>query len=198
MGYTHGKKWTEREIIESILAAKKALCVDYMPSKKEIKVVLGNESLANAITRHGGFEYFQQKLNLKKKQSDTLTGDINELYIKQLLEERGYSVEKTKPRHPYDLLVNGIVKIDVKSANPIPSKVRGMNEFVFSIKNEQPKCDLFVFVKIFKEKKDLFIIPSHFIKQSQLGIGETSKYEKYLNRFDYIDQYIQLFNQIVS
>jgi hypothetical protein len=167
-----------------------------MPSKSDIEFVTGNKALGNAITKHGGFEYFRKFLGLDPKESCTLTGDKNEYYIMEVLKNKGYEVEKTKPRHPYDILVNGIVKIDVKSSNPFPSKVYKMNECVFAINNYQPKCDIFIFVTLINNKKDVYIIPSHFIKQSQLSIGETSKYDCYLNKYEYIDKYIELFNKI--
>jgi hypothetical protein len=172
------------------------LNLDRLPSKSEVKFIVGNESLANAITRHGGWKYFSEKLNLPMKKSCSSFGDENEDYILNLLIEMGYDAIKTKPRHPYDILVNGIVKIDVKSSHSIPSKVYMMDEFVFSINNTQPKCDIFIFIKVFDNKKDIFVIPSHFIKQSQLGIGENSKYDKYKNRFDYIETYVDLFSKV--
>lgn len=197
MGYTHGKRWSESEIIKGILGVKDALGTEYMPSKSEMETVTGNKGLSNAVSRYGGVKYFRKLLNLEQKESCSLTGDINEYYIMEILKNKGFYVEKTKPRYPYDLLINGIVKIDVKSANPILSKVHEMNEFVFAINNIHPKCDLFIFVTQFPDgKRDEYIIPSHLIKQTQLGIGETSKYDIYLNKYDYIDKYINLYDQI--
>lgn len=189
---------TENDIKEKIIEVRSSLCIDYMPTKSEMISFYGNTVLSNAVTKHGGHRYFADLLGLKLKDSCSLTGDINENYIKELLEKQGYVVTKMPPRHPYDLLVNGVVRIDVKSANPIKSKVKGMNQFVFSINNQFPKCDLFVFVKIYHVRhKDIYIIPSNQIRQSQLGIGETSKYDCYKNRFDYIDKFIKMFEGVI-
>lgn len=196
MGYTHGSKWNEELILEGILGVKNALGIDYMPSKKDMLTHTGNKGLSCAVTRHGGCTYFRDLLMLDDKDSCSKTGDENENYIMTILKEKGYKPRKTPPRHPYDILVNDVLKIDVKSANPILSKVKQMNEFVFSINNEFPKCDLFIFVTQFIDRKEIYIIPSSFVMQSQLGIGETSKYDCYKNRFDYIEDYIKLFKQI--
>jgi hypothetical protein len=191
------RKWDEQKIAGEIMEAIHYLNSSNMPSRSDLEEC-GYGYLATAITKYGGYKYFADKLGLEQKQSATMTGDINEEYIYELLYDRGYKVEFTPPRHPYDLLVNGVVRIDVKSANPTPSKVKRMNEFVFAINNYFPKCDIFVFVKILgEEKKEVFIIPSNLIKQSQLGIGETSKYDCFKDRFDYIDTYTKLFEKVV-
>lgn len=175
------------------------LGIDYMPTKSEMQLILGDGKLGSWMAKKGRRNYIKDKLGLKDKPSCTLTGDINEYYVMDILKSKGYSVSKTKPRHPYDLLVDGFVKIDVKSANPIPSRVKKMNEFVFSINNQEPKCDLMVFVTVFSDEyKEVYIIPSHLIKQSQLGIGESSKYDIYKNRFDYIPKYINFYKTITA
>jgi hypothetical protein len=196
MGYTHGVKWTEESIIDGILGVKNTLGIEYMPSKKEMASVTGNKKLSCAMTKHGGHIYFRDLLGLEEKESCSKLGDENEMYVMDLLKEKGYKPRKTPPRHPYDILVNDIVKIDVKSSNVIPSRVKGINEFTFSINNEFPKCDLFVFITILGDNRDLYIIPSKYIMQSQLAVCETSKYQKYKNRFDYIESYLKLHNKI--
>jgi hypothetical protein len=196
MSYTHGSKWNKELILEGILGVKNALGTEYMPSKSEMLKITGTKALSCAMTRHGGHTYFRNMLELEDKDSCTKTGDENEDYIMTLLKEQGYKPRKTPPRHPYDILVNDVLKIDVKSANPTLSKVKEMNEFVFSINNEYPKCDLFIFVTQLKNNKEVYIIPSNLVMQSQLGIGETSKYDCYKNRYDYIEKYISLFKSI--
>lgn len=190
MGYTHGNKWNEDKIIEGILGVKNALGVEYMPSKNEMRQITGDKSLCSAMSKYGGYIYFRDLLGLDAKDSCSKTGDENEEYIMNLLKELGFKPRKTPPRHPYDILVNDVLKIDVKSANPTLSKVKNMNEFIFAINNEYPKCDLFIFITQLNDSKEVYLIPSKYVMQSQLGIGETSKYDCYKNRFDYIEKYI--------
>lgn len=175
---------------------KNALGVPYMPSKTEMNQVTGGKGLGCAMTRYGGHLYYREYLGLDEKDSCSKFGDENEYYVLGLLKSRGFNVRKTPPRHPYDILVEDVLKIDVKSANPTLSKAKEMHEFVFSINNEFPKCDLLIFVTNEVEKKEVYIIPSKHIMQSQLGIGETSKYDIYKDRYDYIEKYIELFKQI--
>lgn len=188
----------EDQILDMIKNVKNSLCISYMPTKSEMIKFYGNSTLSNAVSRHGGHKFFANLLELEFKNSCSLTGDINEDFIKSILEDKGFKVEKMPARHPYDLLVNNNVRIDVKSANPILSKVKCMSEFVFSINNQYPKCDIFIFVTILADgNKEIYIIPSCLIRQSQLGIGETSKYDCYKGRYDYIDTFSRLFDKVV-
>ena len=46
-------------------------------------------------------------------------------------------------------------------------------------------------------QKKVYIIPSKDAIQLQIGIGENSSiYDKYLNRYDIIDQYLRLYSEI--
>lgn len=187
---------TERQILDMITELKTALCIDYMPTKSEMLTFYKNTTLANAVTKKGGHKYFANLLGLKLKKSCSQMGDASEEFIKEVLEKQGYDVKRTPPRHPYDLLVENLVRVDVKSANPMLSRVEMKKQYVYSINNEFPKCDVFIFVK--KDKKEIYVIPSNFIRQSQLGIGETSKYDIYKNRFDYINVFIDLHKKVVT
>jgi len=51
MGYTHGTKWTEEQIVEGILGVKNALGTDYMPSKSKMLTVTGNNLFPVKISR---------------------------------------------------------------------------------------------------------------------------------------------------
>lgn len=88
-----------------------------MPSNSEL-AALGRCDLANQIARRGGFPAWAARLGCERKQSDSDTGWNGEIALAAILEGRGFSVERMKAiKAPYDLRVNGVVRIDVKSAN---------------------------------------------------------------------------------
>lgn len=195
MGHTHGTKWTNELIKEEILKVKKALDINRMPSSEEIKLVTKNTKLINAIRRNGGYLYWASELNLNQSECETRTGFEAELKIKSILERKGYKVEKMTVKHPYDLLVNDNVKVDVKAANKYLSSA-GWNSYSFNLEKMNPTCDIYIVYCI--QDKKILIIPSKFLKQTQLCITDkSSKYDKFQDRWDYIDKYDLFYKNIV-
>ena len=95
-------------------------------------------------------------------------------------------------KYPFDLLVNGLVKIDVKSACAYYSK-NGSRLHTFGINKEVATCDIYMIFALNENGDKIertFIIPSHHIEMKSLNLGEDSKYNKYIEKYDYIDKYI--------
>ena len=151
MGYAHGIRWNREKVINEILNVIKVLDIKRMPSKNECDLVTGNYALANAIRRHGGYEYFAQYLNLESKECESKLGLMGELEIKRILESKGYKVEKMSKNHPYDLLVNGNIKIDVKTARKYNSE-KGWSSYSFNLEKSNPTCDIYIFICVEDEK----------------------------------------------
>lgn len=195
MGYTHGTKWTDELITEEILKVKITLCLDRMPSNSEINKVVGY-GLGNAISKHGGFKYWADKLSLKYKDSETNTGKEYEHKIMNLLLSKGYEVERMSTKHPYDLLVNQNIKVDVKVSN----LYRGSKgEFhTFNLEKHNHNCDLFICVCVTDGTiAKTLVIPSKFLMRvNQLSLGNISIYDVFKDRFDYIEKYDVFYNQL--
>ncbi len=188
MGYTHGTKWTDELIAEEILKVKTTLCIDRMPSNSEIKKVVGC-ALGNAISKHGGFKYWADKLSLKFKNSETSTGKEYEQKIMNLLLGKGYEVERMTTKHPYDLLVNQNIKVDVKVSNLYKGP---KGEFhTFNLEKHNHNCDLFICACVTDgEIVKTLVVPSKFLmKVSQLSVGNTSIYDVFKDRYDFIEKY---------
>ena len=197
MQHINGNKWTYKTIENGIMQVISALCLNRMPTNKEVndsKVEIG---LSNAISRTLGYYGWAAKLNLPIKQSDTFTGIEAELNAKAILENKGYTVETTPTRFPYDLLVNKSVKIDVKMSNAYTNS-QGSSFYSFSLHNKQPTCDLYMLIANDEENnKSIFIVPANAALQSQISIGKfDSKYYKYKNCFYYIDEFIKFYKSI--
>ena len=76
MGYTHGKKWTQNEIMAEIMTAKNKLEIKRMPSVSELKNI-NMGGLVNAISKSHGFEWWANALKLPMKSSETGLGKKN-------------------------------------------------------------------------------------------------------------------------
>lgn len=194
MGYNgKGKKWSDQAIINEIINVTKILNIKYMPSKSEMDLALGNSALSNAINKRGGFKVWANKVNLKMKSSDTKLGDEWEYKIKNVLEEMGYKVDKMSTRHPYDLLINDNIKIDIKVSN-----LTKYNYFTFNLSKPYHNCDIFICVCVDEnEILKTLIIPSKILMGiKQLSVGINSEYDYYNNKYDYIKQYNDFYEAI--
>lgn len=190
MGHTYGTQWNEELIIEKIYEVIYFLGIDRMPSKSEIEAYYGDSALTNKISKAGGFYQYAERLGLEIKESESKLGIKYEKKVIQILENLGFSAEHTSMRHPYDILVNGRVKIDVKVANT--SYVRGSKVYSFNLERSLHSCDLYVAIALNDNKKvmKIYVIPSSVMNgKKQLTVGVTkSKYDSYLQRWDLVDK----------
>lgn len=196
MGYTHGIRWTEEKAKNELINVMKALNLNRMPSRSEIEKVMQSASLTCHISKNGGFKYWAEKLNLDTKKSETSLGQEYEEHVLNLLKTKGYEVERMSVRHPYDLLVNQNIKVDVKISN-LYKGAKG--EFhTFNLEKYNHNCDLFICVCVTDEKiVKILVIPSKFLmKVSQLSVGLNSVYDVFKDRFDYIEKYDVFYNQL--
>lgn len=200
MGYTHGNEWSDELITKSIYEVMEYYEIQRMPSKSECEAYYGNYALTNKIFKTGGFYAWAEKLNLEIKHSETAFGVRCEGMAKAMIEKRGHNCETTTTRFPYDLLVDGCVKIDVKAANI--SKVKGSDAYSCNLESNKPKSDILL-VMCFDKNKELskvYLIPSHVMNgKKQLAFGMTSKkYDKYLDNWQSIDILIDAFKKVIA
>ena len=168
-----------------------------MPTKTEIEKVMHNSALTNAIRRHGGYKYWADKLNLSQSKCETRFGLTWELKVKDILQSRGYKVDKMPNKHPYDLLVNDNIKIDSKVSKAI--KRDKYSYYTFNLEKKNPTCDIYVAfcVDDYLNPIKTYVIPSKFLHLSQLSIGiHKSKYDVFLDRWDYIDVFDKFYKQL--
>lgn len=197
MGYSHGKKWNEDSIIEEVLKIVKEFNMDTFPTHNELYKYFGDKSLSNAISKHGGTKYFSDKMNLKIKACESKFGEKYELFaIEKILESTKLHSEKMCVGYPYDLLTNKNIKIDVKVSN-----LFGQSYYSFNLEKKSPTCDVFILFCVNKEEviEKTIIIPSCVVSGiTQIGIGNKSKYDKYIDRWDFITTYNSFYNEILG
>lgn len=191
-------QWTDELIKKEIFKVADALNLSRMPSKSEIEFVTKNSALTNKISKTGGFYKWAERLNLKIKDSETKLGYAYELEVRDRLRKLGYLAETTGIRHPYDLIVNNAIKIDVKVARPFINQKSGRYH-TFHLEKLPHTCDLYIIVALDEEgiEEKLLIIPSKCIQSiSQLSIGRVSAYDIYKDRWDYLEQYNDFYNKL--
>jgi hypothetical protein len=198
MGYTHGKRWSEEIIIEEVSKFVKENKMDTFPTHTEIKSCVGMEGLAAAISKHGGTKYFSEKMNLKIKECESKFGEEYELLtIKKIEELFDYRCRKTKPRYPYDIIVNDNIKIDVKVSRQFLTNCNSWQNS-FNLEKIDPTCDIFVFYCLDNDGNYLktVILPSCCVSgKNQIGIGKKSKYDDYIDAWNIISDYNKFYEK---
>jgi len=180
--------WTEELIEKEILEIVDTLNERRMPTRKEAFSFCGDQRLTNKISKTIGYYGWAEKLGLAIKSSNTLTGKIFESYAANLLADNGHCVEHMPTNYPYDLLVDGSVRVDVKFSELLRSK-SGYGYFSFSLRKKYPTCDIYLLIADDGSEKDVYIIPAMSVVQTQISMGEHySTYRRYIDRFDYIDK----------
>lgn len=190
------KKWTNELIKSELIKSMEILNLERMPTGGELKSI-GRNDLHCKVSRTKKYSGWADELGVKLKSSTTTEGNKKEKSMKNTLIKMGYEVEIMGSRHPYDLLVNKSVKIDVKLANPYLLKGKS-RVHTFSLNKVKPTCDIYILVAADENKliERTLVIPSHHIQMKMVNIGKDSKYNKYNNRFDYIRYYSDFFGSI--
>lgn len=163
-----------------------------MPSFSEIREYSDKSvTLLNLIRRNGGYQYWANKLNLDTKDCETKLAIKYENLVIDLFKEKGFKVENMTIKHPYDLLVNDVTKVDVKVAHIFYDKNKNTKFYKYGIHKKYHTSDFYVLIALTEEESILktLIIPSHIIKSNVLSIGIKSKYDKYKDRWDLIEKH---------
>ena len=200
MGYTHGKKWKDGEVEETLLEIVNTLKLDHFPTKREMIDFYGNNSLAQKVTRTGGSKYYAERLNLKIVDCESEFGSyFEELAIDEILFNTGFSSLHTNIRYPYDILTNGNIKIDVKASKKVKNKNVNLPYHSFNLEKREPTCDIFIFYCLDDDLKieKRIIIPSCLLAgKTQIGIGGLSKWDAYIDKWEYLDLYNRFYESI--
>lgn len=196
MGDKQRMNWNTESVIQEIKKVMEVLKVDRMPTRNEMEQVLGNSSLTNKISKTGGFFYWANELGLETKESETSEGQYFERKAIDLIIDKGYSVNEMTTKHPYDLLINDKVKVDVKIANPY--LLKGSRVHTFGINKKYATCDVYMLFAMNEDEdvERLLIIPSHKLKITTLSIGANSRYNKYIDRWDLVDKLTEFYSKL--
>jgi hypothetical protein len=145
-----------------------------------------------AVTKHGGLFEWSRRLGLPRKDdSDSDFGWLGEEAVAADLRREGHLVERSqKIKAPYDLLVDGCVRIDVKTANHAAyAGSTGVCAGWFYRIAKIPSCDLVALHQA--DAGGIYFIPWEVCPRTNITITKDGKYSAYLNRFDIVRAYVE-------
>lgn len=187
MGYTHGTEWSDSVIEQKIMEVVNKLNLDHFPTHTETVKDLGDKSLSCKISKDKGTVYWTEKMGLPIKYSETSFGNKFEIVdISDIFENTGLRSVQTSSRHPYDLITDNSVKIDVKVSKEFTNNCNS-KAFSFNLEKREPTCDIFILYCLNDDEtyRKVLIIPScTLLGQTQVGVGENSKWNEYMERWD--------------
>ena len=188
------EKWDSEKIESSLKQMIQKTGQSYMPTHSEMIEFFGNNKLCNAVRRHGGTKYWAEKIGFAQKQCESKTGsDYEQIFCNQVIEKFNVDAQLTPIRYPYDVLVDGSVKVDVKSGCTVGS---GSKYYSFNLEKALQTCDIFAVYCLDENMNQakMYIIPASVLSgKTQLAFGILkTKYSIYENRWDILNEFISL------
>lgn len=178
------QKWTDDLVLKAV--SEVVSSIGRMPTNSEL-CSMGLGSVASQIVKRGGFSHFAKQLGAESLYSDSHFGWDGEILAKSLLELNGFTVEvPPHKRAPFDLLVNGLARIDVKTANF--ARYGPCSGWFYRI-GKIPQSDLIMLLQY--DTKDIYIIPWKLCPSSNITISKSGgKYASFKNNFELVSKLI--------
>lgn len=162
------KKWSDAEV-ERVLLEASASLGGRMPSANELRAI-GQESITSRIVRTGGFRHWSERLGLRQKQGSGAHefGERWEVFVHGLIVAMGWKSELQRRHAPFDILVDGRIRIDVKASKWHDyGAVRG---FTFWLGESWQRCDAFALVKVSDGPPEVLWVPSSEAQQQTITL----------------------------
>ncbi len=158
-----------------------------MPTNSELQQ-MGRCDLSNQISRKGGFVFWANRIGATRTHSDSDTGWLGESEVSKILRDRGFEVFKPKGvKCPYDILVNGVVRIDVKSARYAEY---GKHKGWFYRIGKMPQADIIALYQI--DTGNCYILPWEICPKTNVTVARGGgKLERYINRYDLLSRLVE-------
>jgi hypothetical protein len=177
-------RWTD-EIISAELHAI-AATLGHLPSAGELRD-RGRNDLCCAITRSGGLIKWSERLNIPRLASDSDFGWQGEAESMSLLSAHGFNVSKPEGvKAPFDILVNDILRVDVKTAN---FATYGHSSGWFYRLGKIPQADLMFLYQA--DTGNFCAVPWHICPSSNVTISRGGgKYDWFINNWQLIESMV--------
>lgn len=166
--------------------AKIIECLGRMPSNQEL-LQQGLSDLANQISKRGGFLAWAKRMGVTRSLSDSDTGWSGEIALAKVLERRGFNVLRMDAvKSPYDLRLNNVLRVDVKSANYAQY---GASAGWFYRVGKEPQADIMALYQL--DTGVCYFIPWGICPTSNVTISKgVGKYNEFRDRFDILEKLI--------
>lgn len=173
---------TDAELLDAIKSVDCARRGE-MPSSRDLRAA-GMNAIACLISRRGGFEQWAERAGLRLRDSCTKRGRAAELNSADWLAGLGFSVEKQTRKAPFDLLVDGRVRVNVKSGKHGSFEMPGGGKcegHFFGIGKTWKHCDVFLLCAVADDGVVLsrHIVPSRYAQVATITLTPDGKYKEF-------------------
>lgn len=173
--------WTNELLMDRL----RPICeqLGYFPSTQDLRG-LGRNDIAVQVSRRGGFVHWSGIMGYERRPSDTDTGWLGEKQFASLLTQSGYEVTTAGTKSPFDLLVNRVLRIDVKSARAV---AYGNNSPCWYYRvGKYPQADIVVFYQL--DTNSFYALPWWECPVTNITFNSNGgKYRWRLNDWNVID-----------
>lgn len=178
-------KWSDELVEKEVTEVSSRL--GYFPSVGVLKD-MGMGALSNAIGSRGGHLFWSSKLGIPRKVSDSDIGWKGEDNVLRYLISLGYEAVKSPLRKSsFDILVDGTVRLDVKSASWAEY---GICKGWFYRLDKTPQADLIILHQL--DTNSNYVMPWNKCPTTNITISRTGgKYAEYLNSWGILQKYVE-------
>lgn len=177
------KQWSDKLVVSEL---RQYIDAGHMPTCSFLRSA-GRNDLGCQISRRGGWKKFAALLGIEVKPSDTATGWVAEEWVQKDLTSRGYAAERQTTRAHFDILLNGILRIDVKGAGKAHY---GCDSGWHYRMGKIITADVVICNRM--DCGDCYIFPWFVVPSTNLTIVESGgKYEPYHNNYAILDEMIE-------
>ena len=169
------RRWTS-DFFESELRDV-ASVLGHFPSRSELDD-MGRQDLASEIGRRGGFIQCSEVFGLPRVRSDSDKGWEGEAAAAQRLVELGFGVTlRETVKCPFDLLVDDVLRVDVKSARLY--RCKRCAGWFYRI-GKHPQADLILLWRV--DEEDYFALPWYVCPRTNITLSRGGgKYSEFYN-----------------
>lgn len=170
-------QWTDRILADQL----QEICggIGRFPSAADLRG-MGRGDIASQLSRRGGFRAWAKRLGVPHASSDSDFGWEGEAHCADLLRSKGFRVEaRTSIKCPYDLIIDGVVRVDVKTARRA-SYGAGSGWYYRIGKHVQ--CDVVALYR--HDRSDAFLMPWWECGTTNITVTDCGAHARYHNAFD--------------
>jgi hypothetical protein len=179
------RRWTDQLFQDELREVVHVL--GHFPSNRDL-IALGRHDLANQVQRRGGFLTCSEQMGFPRQRSDSDTGWDGEDRAADRLRELGFDVVvRSGVKCPYDLLVAGVLRVDVKAAR---LHRYGHTEGWFYRLGKYSQADIILLWQL--DSGHFYAVPWFVCPSTNITISKAGgKYQPFFNNVDLIRRMIE-------
>lgn len=161
-----------------------------MPTDTELRD-WGYVPLASAIGRSGlAYREWAERLGAEVKDSRSSRSYAIEEWVRDQLIRRRHTAELTRHKESYDILVDGAIRVEVKSSPWKEDRDQGVYGYAFTMGTDpiSREFDIGVLVGVDSQNtpERVYIAPAARLRQYTVTVTGAKQWRQYLNAWRYI------------